>query len=107
MSGTGFTSWLVRRHVKGTQRGRDGSPSSAGRLLYLQSNGEVVDLGAFTKRDLLALAWSWRVAYRLAREREERSKLARTRDAAVRLSQSAGRLTEGEAVDPGMGDDLD
>jgi hypothetical protein len=67
-----------------------------GRLVYVDRDGSVVDLGAFAPRDLASLAWAHRVAYRMTRERDERARLASSRDAAARLAREASRLESNE-----------
>jgi hypothetical protein len=74
----------VRRWALGKHAG--------GHLLYVRRDGEVVDLGAYERDEVVGLAWAWRVAYRATRDRGERSQLARARDAAARLGEGAKKL---------------
>lgn len=76
----GLSGWLVRRAL-----------ASRTGLLYVAPDGRVVELGRVSADELEALSWAWGVAYRVARG-PERSRLARSRDAAARVGRIAREL---------------
>lgn len=73
-----LADWALRRKAAGR-----------GRLMWLDDEGRVVDVGSMTRDELRSLAWAHGVAYRLSRERGDRSRLMRSRDAAARLGRAA------------------
>lgn len=86
--------WIVRRALA----------RSSG-LLYVAPDGRVAELGAVSAAELEALSWAWGVAYRGARG-GERSRLARSRDAAARVGRASRLLKEVELRGVQAPDDL-
>lgn len=63
-----------------------------GRLVYVDAQGVARDLGAFTPAELESFEWAVGVAYRLTRERSERTRLAGVRVHASRLSRAIRKV---------------
>lgn len=76
-----FAAWALRRAY--------GDAGDAGevRLLAVDAEGEVRDLGAYAVRELEGLAWAVGVAYRCSPVRWERTRLAGLRAGAGRLAR--------------------
>lgn len=80
--------WYIRSQAEG---------GDAGRLWYVDGEGRVVDLGVYTRGELITLAWAHGVAYRTS-SREERSRLSRTKAAAARLARGVAALSSEKKV---------
>ena len=76
-----FAAWALRRAY--------GDAGDAGevRLLAVEAEGEVRELGAYAVRELEGLAWAVGVAYRCSPVRWERTRLAGLRAGAGRLAR--------------------
>jgi hypothetical protein len=80
--------WALRRAV------RAADDAGRGRLVYVDAEGVVRDLGAYAVPEVEGLAWAVGVAYRTSRVRHERTRLAGLRAAGQRLGVSARSLRE-------------
>jgi hypothetical protein len=79
-------AWGIRRQME-----REGAAPGAGHLYWVAEDGQIEDLGAYTPRTLATIAWAHREAYRQARARDVKSRLATVRDEVGRLGAWASR----------------
>jgi hypothetical protein len=81
-----LAEWALRRGVRSLD------DAGRGRLVYVDADGAVRDLGAYTAAEVEGVAWAVGVAYRCSRVRHERTRLAGLRHAATRLMVGARGL---------------
>ena len=90
-----LAAWALRRAY-----GRAGDAGGV-RLLAVDAEGSVKDLGAYAVRELEGLAWAVGVAYRTSPVRYDRVRLATLRVAASKLRQGARELAGEKGVHQG------
>lgn len=84
------TDWLTRWALKRAYG--DAVPVGGVRLLAVDAEGSVRDLGPFTGRELEGVAWAVGVAYRTSPVRYDRVRLATLKGAATRLRAGARQI---------------
>lgn len=68
--------WYVRRGLSDSHRGR---------LMFVEQDGKVVDLGEFRRDDFANIVWGVSVGYRLTRDRGEKTRLGRVKTTLMRV----------------------
>ena len=81
-----LATWALSRHMRALE------DAGRGRLVWMDAEGGVHDLGAYAVPELEGLAWAVGVAYRTSRVRSERTRLAGLRAASRRLYVGAKGL---------------
>ena len=87
-----LAAWALRHAL------RDAGPVDGVRIVAVDGEGRVRDLGVYAVRELEGLAWAVGVAYRASSVRWERTRLAGLRAGAGRLALAARELAREKGV---------
>lgn len=90
-----LAAWALRHAL------RDAGHAGGVRLVAVDEQGGVVDLGVYAVRELEGLAWAVGVAYRSSSIRWERTRLAGLRQGAGRLALGVRELAREKGVQEG------